>query len=505
MRVQITKKLFSLLVVLTLVFAFIPTAIATEDEQVNLEGSVVSGDVLQFVFYSNSAQTPSLENIKVEIEGKPVTLKSVNPISYADPGTSYIFLFDTNTAVTERALPDMETIARTVIDKMGVQDNALIAPLGAEIDEGDFTDDSEKLSTQIDALQKGNEPQDLYSSIYDALKLLLESNGLRARKCLVVIADGLDGQISGISEMELASLVEKAQIPVYVVALTYNTNTQARVEAAKTVTSFARMSPGGLSILLTPGGAEDAASQILAQRDKTYLAVVAADEARAITSAEQANIKISLTTDKGVLSSTRTISLAALSGVQPTAEAATEPTAGQTQQPASSPTPAAAESSILSLLKGLPLWASIVAGAVVVCTIALFVILSALKRRKMKNEGMVVRFDTSSGKQANATGPEICLIQLGEQEQLCCEMHIPSRLVIGGDQKRAQLLLAENSTIAPMQCRLIWKNGSVWVEEMSKKRRTELNGVPIGQLTPVKSGDVLRLGSFEYRIFWEKQ
>jgi hypothetical protein len=496
--------LLSLLVVLALVLAFVPTAIAAQDEQVNLEGSVVSGDVLQLVFYSSAAQTPSVENIAVEIEGKPVALKSVNPISYADPGTSYIFLFDTNTAVTERALPDMKTIARTVIDKMGVQDHALIAPLGAEIDEKNFTDVSEKLSAQIDDLQAGKEPQDLYSSMYDALKLLSESSSLRARKCLVVIADGLDGQISGISEMELANLVEKAQIPVYVVALTYNTKTEARIEAAKTVTSFARMSPGGLSILLTPGGAEDAASQILAQREKTYLAVVAADAARAATSAEQASVKLSMTTENGVLSSTRTISLASLAGVAPSAQPTTEPTAGQTQQTPVpvSPTPAVNESFILPVL---PLWTYITAGVVVLCVIALIVVLSVLKKRRMKKEGMVVRFDTDGGKQANADGPEICLIQLGEVEQLCCEMHMPKRLVIGGDKKRAQIPLADNPTIAPAQCRLIWKNGSVWVEELSKHQRTELNGVPIGQLTPVKTGDVLRLGSFEYRVFWEKR
>ena len=506
MRVRVTKKLFGLLIVLALVLAFIPTAIAAQDEQINLEGSVVSGDVLQLVFYSSAAPTPSVENITLEIEGNPVALKSVNPISFADPGTSYIFLLDTNTAVSERALSDMKTIVRTMVDKMGVQDNVLITPMGAEIDERNFTDDSPKLSAQIEALQKGNEPQDLYASMYNALKLLSESNGLRARKCLVVIADGLDGQISGISEMELANLVEKAQIPVYIVALTYNTKTDARVEAAKTVTSFARMSPGGLSILLTPGGAEDAANQILSQREKTFLAVVAADAVRTATSAEQANVKLSLTTDKGVISSTRNISLVALTGAKPT----TEPASGQVQQsvatplPTASPTSARTESSILSLLKRLPPWAYIVTGAVVVCVIALIVIISSLKRRRIKKEGMVVRFDTSSAKHFNPDGPEICLIQLGDQERLCCEMQMPNQLVIGGDKKRAQLPMIENPTIAPAQCRLIWKNGSIWVEEMSKRQRTELNGVPINQSTPVKTGDVLRLGSFDYRVFWEK-
>ena len=504
MRVRVTKKLFSLLIALALVLALLPTAIAADDEQLNIEGSVVSGNVLQIVFYCNTAQTPSADNMALEIDGKAVALKSVNPISYADPGTSYLFLFDTNTAVTERALPDMKSIARYVVDQMGIQDNMLIAALGAEFGSDDFSDNAEALDARIEALQKGNEPQDLYSSMYDALKLLSGETSLRARKCLVVIADGLDGQISGISERELSALVEEAQIPVYVVALTYNTKTDARVEAAKTITSFARMSPGGLSILLAIGGAEDAASEILAQRENTYLAVVEADAVRAATSAEQANVTLSMTSDQGTLSSTRALSLAALAGAQATPEAA-EQTQEATATPAlvQSPVPTAtASGDIISFLSGLPLWVYIVIGAALVGIIALIVILSVLKRRKRQKESMIVRFDGSSG---GSGGPDICIIQLGEQEQICCEMRMPDRLVIGGDQKRAQLPLTNNPSIAPMQCRLIWKNGSVWVEEMSKQQRTQLNGVPLGRVTPVKTGDVLRLGALDYRIFWEQR
>lgn len=503
MRVRVTKKLFSLLIALTLVLALLPTAIAADDEQLNIEGSVVSGNVLQIVFYCDAAQTPSKENMALEIDGQAVALKSVNPISYADPGTSYIFLFDTNTAVTERALPDMKSIARTVVKQMGAQDNMLIAALGAEFGKDNFSDDAEALDAQIEALQKGNEPQDLYSSMYDALKLLSGENDLRARKCLVVIADGLDGQISGISERELSALVEEAQIPVYVVALTYNSKTDARVEAAKTITSFARMSPGGLSILLAIGGAEDAASQILAQREKTYLAVVETDAVRAVTSAEQANVTLGMTSDQGALSSTRALSLAALAGAQATPEAA-EQTQDATATPALAQTPAptaTASGNLISMISGLPLWVYITIGAVLAGIIALIVILSVLKRRKRQKESMIVRFDGSS----EGSGPDICIIQLGAQEQICCEMRMSDRLVIGGDQRRAQLPLTDNPTIAPVQCRLIWKNGSVWVEEMSKHQRTQLNGVPLGRVTPVKTGDVLHLGALDYRIFWEQR
>lgn len=513
MRIRFAKKFFSLFAALALVMTLLPAALAEGEEQLNLEGGLVSGNVLQLVIYSSAAEAPSTENLSVEMDGQSVALKSVNPISYADPGTSYIFLCDTNTAVTERALPDMRTIAHTVVNSMGAQDNVLIAPLGATLGKDGFLDDADVLNAQIDSLQKGSEAQDLYSSMYDALKLLSESDGIRARKCLIVIADGLDDQISGVSEMELSKLVEQVQIPVYVIALTYNTKTDARVQAAKTITSFARLSPGGLSILLKTGGAADAANQILAERDKTYLAVLDASAVRAVTSADQANVKISMTNDAGALSSARTISLTGLPAAEatpePSAEPAAEASAETTVTPAVSQAPAPtpeAKGDILALLKTLPVWAYYVAGAVLVLVIALIVILLLLKKqRRRKETGTIVRFDESGDKVVDTAGPDICLIRLGAEEQICCEMRMPDKLVIGGDPKRAQLPLSGNPAISPVQCRLIWKNGSIWVEELSKHQRTELNGVPVGRIAAVKTGDVLRLGSLEYRIFWEKR
>lgn len=507
MKTRFIKKILCAALTLALVLALMPAALA-DDAQLYLEGGNVSGDVLQLVFYSDAADTPSLDNLSVQVDGQDVALKSVNPLSYADPGTSYVILFDTNTAVTERALPDMQKIARTIVAGMGAEDNVLIAALGDEMNEKDFLDDADGLNSKIDAMASGTEPQDLYSSMYDALKLLSETDGLRARKCLVVMADGLDSQISGVSEMELSGLVEKAQIPICVVALTYGTTTDTRVEAAKTISGFARLSPAGLSILLTLNGAEDAANQILARRDNTYLAVLEGDAVRAATQAGEADFTLTLTTAAGdALTAGRTVSLDGLAAAQatpePSAEVTPEPTATLT------PVPTSAVDGLWNKIAALPVWAYAAAGGALLLIIALIVILAVTgkKRRNKKNAavGTIVRFDPTSEEPAGADAPEICIIRLGREEQICCEMRMPAKLVIGGDPKRAQLALSGDPSIAPAQCRLVWRGGSIWVEEMSKKNRTLLNGALVEEATAVQPGDVLRLGAFDYRVFWEKR
>ena len=141
-----------------------------------------------------------------------------------------------------------------------------------------------------------------------------------------------------------------------------------------------------------------------------------------------------------------------------------------------------------------------------VIALIVFLAVSGKKRgKKSAAAGTIVRFGPTSEQLDGADVPDICIIRLGKEEQICCEMRMPAKLVIGGDPKRAQLALSGDSSIAPAQCRLVWRGGSVWVEEMSRKNRTLLNGALVEEATAVQSGDVLRLGAFDYRVFWEKK
>ncbi len=512
MKIRHWKKFLSAAVVLFVVLSCAAGAFAANEAQLNIEGSHVSGSVLQIILYCDASEAPSADTLSVTLDGQPVEVKSVSPLSYADPGTTYMLLIDTNTAVTERALTDMQAIARLLVEGMGSQDNALIVPLGAEITARDLSDDPTALNAQIDALQKDSNQADLYTSMSDALTLMTESDALQPRKCLVAMADGLDSDISGVSALELSSQVSQANIPICVVALTYNTITPERVEAAKTISGFARQSPGGRSILLKTDGVtvEDAASEILGRRDSTYIVVLDGAAVRAVTADSEAALGVQMTTENGTLSDTLDISFPAL----PAAEATAEPVQA-TPAPSAVPAPTAAPN-ILSgwaaKLAALPGWALWTAGGALAAVIALVILLACLKSRRKKRAaknaaGSIVRFSATSAETGGEPfgAPELCIVRMGNPERLCCELTMPASFVIGHDPRLAQLVLEDDPAIAPAQCRLIWKNGSVWTEEMSRSRNTLLNGSPLGQTQRINPGDVLRLGSYEYRIFWEQR
>ncbi|MEN6340045.1 MAG: FHA domain-containing protein [Clostridiaceae bacterium] len=510
MRFRIMKKLLMLAMALMILLPGIRPALAEDDAQLQIAGGNVSGDVLQVVFYSSAPEAPTAETLSVQVDGQPVALKSVNPISYADPGTTYVILFDTNTAVTERALPDMKSIAQRIVAGLGTQDNVLIAALGDEIEASDITDDADALNEAINALQKNENGADLYSTMSDSLKLLAGTDSsLRPRKCLVVMADGLDSSSSGISALELSNQVSEANVPIYVVALTYNTKTTERVEAAKTISGFARQSPAGLSLMLKTDGVtvESAADEILGQRDLNYMAVLDSAAVRAVSQGDSAAFTLNLKTASAECSDTQTLSIASLPKADATAEPSAEPQ--ETALPVMEDTK---EQSFLLTIKekllALPGWALWGAGAAVVVVVALIVLLSCLKNKKKKKiaSGTIVRFGATSEETAGQPGaPDICVVRLGEKEKICCEISMPVSFAIGKDPKHAQLILSDDPNIAPVQCRLLWKDGSVWVEDKSKRSKTLLNGTPLDRLTRLNTGDVLLIGSFEYRVFWEQR
>lgn len=485
-------------------------ALADGETALYIDGAQVSGSVLQGVIFCDAAEAPKAEELTVSLDGKDVTPKSVNPLSYADPGTTYVILADTDTAVTERALKDMQIICRAVVNAMGASDNAAIVGIDAQLSKEDVSDQKDVLNERIDMLKKSGGTRDLYASMSQAIKLLQSGGEVRARKCLIVMADGLDRDLSGISAMELSAQVVEAGIPVNVIALTYNTKTAERIEAAKTITGFARQSAGGVDVMLKTDGvtAEDAAAKILARNEKTYVLVIDKEDVRAVTEADKAVLRVSFTREGTTAADEREISLAGLPArdATPIPEATAEPIA--TPQPESEALDAAA---LVKQLPGWTIYAAIGVFAMIVALVVALVCVSAKKRKHVKTavtsgeDDVMVRFDASGASAApDASGIELCIVRIGEKEEICCRMRMTRSLIIGSDMSRAQLRLADDKLLMPVQCRFDWKADGLWASDLSPNGDTLLSGAPIQDGMFVRSGDVMRIGSMDYRVFWEK-
>ncbi|NCB05610.1 MAG: hypothetical protein EOM69_08825 [Clostridia bacterium] len=314
------------------------------------------------------------------------------------------------------------------------------------------------------------------------------------------MADGLDNTSAGLSALEVSTQVSQCHVPIYLVALTYNTKTPARVQAAKDIAGIARLSPGGVSILLKNDGVttSDAVDAILAQRAHAYLAALKGDAVRAAAKADTAEITLTQQSSGAPLTATRTVSIAALPTLAPVASDTPAPSDTIAPSPTLAPTPEPEKEDAVTL----PLWVLYAAGGLVLVAILAVVLVLAGKKRaaKQTQRGAVARFakNEKSSTQLEQENPVMCIVQLGEQEKIVFEGSILEPVLLGeGEDTPILTKTAEDEAIVS---RLVWRDGTVWA--MQNREDVLVNGSPARKNACLADGDVLRIAEADYRIFY---
>lgn len=68
------------------------------------------------------------------------------------------------------------------------------------------------------------------------------------------------------------------------------------------------------------------------------------------------------------------------------------------------------------------------------------------------------------------------------------------------------VLNPDDQHLSSVQCKLCCRQGAMNVWDMDSRNDTFVNGVPIRKIgmVTVQNGDVMRLGSYEYRVFLKR-
>ena len=74
------------------------------------------------------------------------------------------------------------------------------------------------------------------------------------------------------------------------------------------------------------------------------------------------------------------------------------------------------------------------------------------------------------------------------------------QVVIGRSGGQGIVAVSQDSMISKMHCRFYRYNGTVYLEDLNSVNHTFLNGSVITAATPVKSGDMIRIGRTELQI-----
>lgn len=205
-------------------------------------------------------------NVELYLDDVKLKIEEYSTFKEADRGIGYAVIADVSGSMKEGQMTEIKETIMSLISGMRDCDRMSIMLMGNDVSVAEFSGDKEALRGMVEALEAGHEDTNLYYAVDRALSVLEADNvNEYFGKCLVVISDGVDEQVTGITLKEAESHIEKARIPVYTVAVSFPETDTARAEKAKILGSFARLSPAGVHQVIGNEGltAETAGSNIV--------------------------------------------------------------------------------------------------------------------------------------------------------------------------------------------------------------------------------------------------
>ena len=381
-----------------------------------------------------------------------------------------------------------------------------------------FTGNKETLNAKIDEIQTLSEDTNLYYAINHALDVLETSEQALSRKCLVVLSDGKDDQLSGITEKEVSEKIETVNIPICTVAVRGTDKTA--VENAKIMGSFARMSPGGVHMIFGTDGVDATVVADNVTGVAENIVVLKADisgyEANGTENYLQVEVNVP---EVGSAADGYNVKSVFISSAvtQPEAENESVSTTGQ-------------ESAEQEQLTEEPKdTKTMVMAGVLVCVIVAIVMSLILgkKKKEVKNEQSNEKVEKKEESKTVQPQEQECpktealrsleeeekdvlivpsidvqLTRVGVIENETITATIKGSLVIGRKKELCDLAFEQDSQLSSKHCRFIYQGEDILLEDLGSLNGTLVNGVPVKEPYPLKKDDKIYIGSMEWRIYW---
>ena len=537
------KKAICLCVALLLIAALSSGALAVEPLAVHVEGFTARDGALNLYWASNLARVPDPSEVTLQVGSQSLPVQGVKTLAQAGEGATYLMLADISGSIGAQKLARMKQTMLALVSGMGDKDNAGILLVGDDVDAKPLTQDKTALTQQIQAIQGGAKNTNLYLGISKGLELLDADAKSNSKRLLVVLSDGAEFAVKGITREEVNAKIAALHIPVYTVAMLGANPAQEYVESSKVLGSFARLSPGGVAQThdLKEETSTAVAKAILSSVSSSLVLTVKLDGLTFAGNEQYMKLELNAG-DFGKASDGYNVPTGDFAAAQATP--APSPSPSETAQPASSPTPvvsasptpgAATPSSLGGTIFGLPaLWVYLGAGALVLLIAALILAFAGKKKKRLaaqrkevafsdlgitQNEQAQVEMDLGptsgfdsfdAGKTVGGFAPPavrgaaLRLTKVGNPDTAVYTANLTENLTIGRKAGVSGLTFPEDDMLSSRHCELIWRDHRLFIRDLGSTNGTFVNGVKTFGEHELVQDDVMLIGSMELRINWDE-
>lgn len=513
------KNLKRILIIMVMTFILVTqNAYGLDPLALNLESFNYDDGIMKIFFNTSFDQELQPEQLTLSIGNKKMGVSDLKRVESTETGVTYLFLVDVSGSMSDKKLKAVKQILKDTLDRITEKDNASIFSVGNDAYTNPIVSSKNEYQLQIDAIdRKSSEDTNLYTSIVKGLDVLQTRDEVHDKKCLIILSDGEDDYTTGITRDEVYKKIEFCHIPVFTIAMMEKKPTQKRIEASKTLGSFARYSPGGLDMVygLNETTSSELAVKIVSAVETGY--VLTADLSDYVSDGKEQVLKLELTTEAGSASDSYTIDTNGFTGIA---------------SPSPTPEPeinnGEKEDGPEEQSNGLWPIIAVVGGAVIAAII--IIILSKTRKKKNQNKDPKVdqpdkepvvekseeeaepvttsipidRTAASSVSQPEPQEPDVTIV-LTKMDRMNNQVHmvdIFGSIVIGRTKVKSDLSFPEDSKLSSAHCQISFSANKLYLKDLNSTNGTFVNGIPISSQYMLEKGDIIQMGSMQFRINW---
>ena len=514
---------------LALALAFVPAMSVQADEPLYVylgETEAADNELVMQVGTNLDNSTDGI-SYRVTLGDEELEILSVSDYEAEDLQTSYVFLVDVSGSIKKSEMENIKNILTCLVNGMDEDDNASIMLIGNDVYAESFTSDKEALLEAIANIETLSEDTNLYYAINRAMDVLSTSEQVLDRKCIVILSDGQDDQISGITEKEVGDKINETNIPICSVAV--RGNNEKAIEIAKVMGSFARMSPGGVHMIY---GVDDVDAQAVADtvfNTTRNIAVIKADISGYEANGTENYLQVEAVVD-GVGNATDGYNVKSVFISEGVVEAESEPES--VEEPEVSEIVETPEEPEEDKNDGMPIWVIILIAVAVISVVAIVVVCILLSKKKkakaareakeaeeraaaearLREEAEVEEptMESATEDEERTLPPtiedhrpsiEVILTQIGHgapEESLT--VVVKGELTIGRKKDVADVAYEKDKNISGKHCKLVYDGKYLEVVDLDSMNGTMVNRVPIQRAYRLSNDDKIYIGATEIRV-----
>lgn len=194
------------------------------------------------------------DQFNISVGSHPATISAIDSFNQTGEGIGYIFLVDVSKSLNTQQFAQIKQALKHWLDGMSPNDKAALITFGSEVKQQlAFTGDQSKLNNAVSLLAANDMETNLFRGLLEAIALgRQQSPELPARRAIVVLSDGIDDSVNGVSVDEVLKQSSEYRVPIHSIGFALPPLNDNKRKGLKVLGMLARQS-GGLFVQAEAG------------------------------------------------------------------------------------------------------------------------------------------------------------------------------------------------------------------------------------------------------------